>query len=139
MHGPSPEAFDSREVVGIARAHDHFLCGRDCYHSAAAGTPGQRDNLCPFADTLPSIPASSRRVHLAVCRREAEEKYRKLAETLDAEVRARTRDLEERNTEILRQSEQLRQLSSRLLREQDEVRRHIASEFHDRAGQTLTV
>jgi hypothetical protein len=29
-------------------------------------------------------------------RKEAEENYRKLAETLDAEVRARTRDLEER-------------------------------------------
>jgi integrase len=38
-------------------------------------------------------------------RKEAEENYRKLAETLDAEVRARTRDLEERNAEILRQSE----------------------------------
>mgnify|MGYP001162074420 CR=1 FL=1 len=72
-------------------------------------------------------------------RREAEEKYRKLAETLDAEVRARTRDLEERNTEILRQSEQVRELSWRLLRAQDEERRHIARELHDSAGQTLTV
>ncbi len=41
----------------------------------------------------------------------AEENYRKLAETLDAEVRARTRELEERNADMLRQSEQLRQLS----------------------------
>ena len=72
-------------------------------------------------------------------RKEAEESYRKLAETLDAEVRARTRDLEERNTEILRQSEQVRELSWRLLRAQDEERRHIARELHDSAGQTLTV
>jgi two-component system, chemotaxis family, sensor kinase Cph1 len=72
-------------------------------------------------------------------RKEAEEKYRKLAETLDAEVRARTRELEERNAEVLRQSEQVRELSWRLLRTQDEERRHIARELHDSAGQTLTV
>jgi len=72
-------------------------------------------------------------------RKDAEDRYRKLAETLDAEVRARTRDLEKRNAEILRQSEQVRELSWRLLRSQDEERRHIARELHDSAGQTLTV
>ena len=65
-------------------------------------------------------------------RKEAEEKYRKLAQTLDAEVRARTRELEE-------QSARVRDLSWRLLRSQDEERRHIARELHDSAGQTLTV
>ncbi|HEY3973177.1 MAG TPA: PAS domain S-box protein [Candidatus Sulfotelmatobacter sp.] len=65
-------------------------------------------------------------------RKEAEEKYRKLVQTLDAEVRARTRELEE-------QSNQVRKLSWRLLRTQDEERRHIARELHDSAGQTLTV
>jgi PAS domain S-box-containing protein len=72
-------------------------------------------------------------------RKEAEEKYHKLVETLDAEVRARTRELEQRNAEVLRQSEQVRELSWRLLRAQDEERRHIARELHDSAGQTLTV
>ena len=72
-------------------------------------------------------------------RKEAEEKYRKLAETLDAEVQARTRELEQRNAEVLRQAEQVRELSWRLLRTQDEERRHIARELHDSAGQTLTV
>lgn len=68
-----------------------------------------------------------------------EERYRKLSETLDAEVRARTRELEQRNADVLKQSEQLRELSRRLLRAQDEERRHIARELHDSAGQTLTV
>ena len=65
-------------------------------------------------------------------RKEAEENFRKLAQTLDAEVRARTREVEE-------QSNQVRELSWRLLKSQDEERRHIARELHDSAGQTLTV
>jgi len=65
-------------------------------------------------------------------RKEAEENFRRLAQTLDAEVRTRTRELEE-------QSNQVRELSWRLLRSQDEERRHIARELHDSAGQTLTV
>jgi PAS domain S-box-containing protein len=65
-------------------------------------------------------------------RKTAEENFRKLAHTLDAEVRARTQELEE-------QSNQVRELSWRLLRSQDEERRHIARELHDCAGQTLTV
>ena len=65
-------------------------------------------------------------------RKEAEDNFRKLARTLDAEVRARTRELEE-------QSNRVRQLSRQLLRSQDEERRHIARELHDSVGQTLTV
>jgi PAS domain S-box-containing protein len=67
----------------------------------------------------------------------AEENYRILAETLDAEVRLRTKELEQRNVEVVQQSEQLRDLSSRLLQAQDAERRHIARELHDSAGQTL--
>ena len=69
----------------------------------------------------------------------AQEDYRSLSESLDAEVRVRTRELEERNQEVLRQSEQLRELARRLMLAQDEERRHIARELHDSAGQTLTV
>jgi PAS domain S-box-containing protein len=71
--------------------------------------------------------------------RQSEERFRKLSETLDAEVRARTEQLEERNADILRQAELLRELAHRLLQAQDDERRHIARELHDSAGQTLTV
>jgi PAS domain S-box-containing protein len=75
----------------------------------------------------------------ATALRQSEERLRKLSAELDAEVRARTRELEERNADVLRQSAQLQELSWRLLRIQDEERRHIARELHDSAGQTLTV
>jgi PAS domain S-box-containing protein len=71
--------------------------------------------------------------------RKSEERFRTLSETLDAEVRARTKELELRNWDVEKQSEQLRELSWRLMSTQDEERRHIARELHDSAGQTLTV
>ncbi len=67
----------------------------------------------------------------------AEENYRTLAETLELEVRERTKELEHRNIEILKQSEQLRGVSHRLMQIQDDERRHIARELHDSAGQIL--
>ena len=71
--------------------------------------------------------------------RESEERYRQLVETLETQVRARTIELENRNFDMLRQSDLLREFSQRLLRTQDEERRHIARELHDSAGQTLAV
>ncbi len=68
----------------------------------------------------------------------SEERFRALAETLDFQVCERTRQLQERNAEITRQTEQIRQLSFRLLKLQDDERRRLARELHDSAGQTLT-
>lgn len=68
----------------------------------------------------------------------SEEKLRTLADELESQVRARTGELEQRNAEIVLQSEQVRELSRRLLQAQDEERRHIARELHDSAGQIVT-
>jgi len=70
--------------------------------------------------------------------REREDEYRKLAETLDSEVRVRTRELEQRNAEVLEQARKVQGLSRSLMQVQDDERRHIARELHDSAGQTLT-
>jgi len=69
--------------------------------------------------------------------RESEERFRHLAETLDAEVRLRTGELEERTTEVLRRADQVRILSHRLMRAQDDERRKLARELHDSTGQLL--
>jgi PAS domain S-box-containing protein len=69
--------------------------------------------------------------------RESQERLRALAETLENQVRSRTAELEERNNEVLFQSDQLRVLSVRLMETQDEQSRRIARELHDSAGQIV--
>ena len=69
--------------------------------------------------------------------RESEEQLRDLADGLETQVRARTRELEHRNREALERTQQLRELWNRLVRTQDEERRHIARELHDSVGQYL--
>jgi PAS domain S-box-containing protein len=72
-------------------------------------------------------------------RKQAEEDYRRLTESLESEVRARTAELEERNRDLLIQSDRFRDLSLRIMKLQDEERRHVARELHDSASQTLAV
>lgn len=69
--------------------------------------------------------------------RESEEKYKNLVAHLEEQVQLRTRELVERNAEVLQQAEQLRGLSHRLMQIQDEERRRIARDLHDSAGQYL--
>lgn len=69
----------------------------------------------------------------------SDERFRAIAENLDAQVRARTAELEMRSAEVYEQSERLRDLSARLLQAQDDERRRIARELHDSVGQILTV
>jgi PAS domain S-box-containing protein len=88
--------------------------------------------VCYFRDISDQVRA---RISIS----ESEDRFRKLAETLESEVRIRTRELEERNSEVLEQAQTVHALSRNLMHVQDEERRHIARELHDSAGQTLTV
>lgn len=71
--------------------------------------------------------------------RQSEERYRRIADTLENQVAERTSQLEDRNNDVLNQSRQLRDLTVRLMETQDQERRHIARELHDSAGQTIAV
>ena len=88
--------------------------------------------VCYFRDI-------SEQVRARVAISESEDRFRKLAETLESEVRVRTRELEERNSEVLQQAQTVQSLARSLMHVQDEERRHIARELHDSAGQTLVV
>jgi PAS domain S-box-containing protein len=88
--------------------------------------------VCYFRDISDQV-----RARIAIS--ESEDRFRKLAETLESQVRIRTRELEERNSEVLEQAQTVQSLSRALTQVQDEERRHIARELHDSAGQTLTV
>jgi len=67
----------------------------------------------------------------------SEERLHRLTEDLESQVSVRTLELEQRNAEVFKQTEQLRELSNRLLKTQDEERRRIARELHDGVGQLL--
>lgn len=129
--------------------------------SARAGEESRIEGLDSGADDYLVKPFSARELlarvksHLAIARirqesaereralrLEAERnelRFRTLSEKLDLQVRERTKELVEKNADVLRQSQQLRELSWQLLHTQDEERRHIARELHDSAGQTLAV
>lgn len=115
--------------------------------SARAGEESRVEGLHAGADDYLVKPFSAREllarvqslIEITRFRQQARDDYRKLAESLETEVRIRTKELEERNIEVLRQAEQLHDLSLSLLRAQDQERRNIARELHDSAGQTLAV
>ena len=69
--------------------------------------------------------------------KQAEKGLRASNELSEEQVRIGTRELKERNAEILEQAETLRVLSSRLMQSQDDERRKIARELHDSVGQDL--
>lgn len=71
--------------------------------------------------------------------RQNEERLRQLADGLESQVRERTKELEERNAEVLAQANELQELSNRLMQSQDIERRHIARELHDSSGQIVAV
>ena len=82
----------------------------------------------------------SQRRQSEIALRQSEERFRRLAETLDAEVRARTDELEQRNREVLAQAEQVRQLSWQLLPRRMKNGAMIAANLHVDSGRpTLAV
>lgn len=115
--------------------------------SARAGEESRVEGMHAGADDYLIKPFSARellarisaRLEITRLQGEGERRYRELAESLEKQVRARTEQLEQRTSELVKQSEDIRNLSAQLLQLQNEERRHIARELHDSAAQTLAL
>jgi PAS domain S-box-containing protein len=70
-------------------------------------------------------------------RKRTEARLKDLHDDLELRVSERTAELQEKNRELMKQTDVVRDLSGRLLQIQDEERRRIARELHDSAGQLL--
>ena len=88
--------------------------------------------ISPVKDSAGNIVGASKvarditaQVRAAELLRDSEDRFRRLSQSLDSEVRSRTREL--------------RELSWQLMSARDEERRHVARELHDSAGQSLAV
>ena len=93
--------------------------------------------VSPVRDSRGVIVGASKIARDITERKEAELAQRELREQLEARVRERTADLQEKNAELSRHTDLVRELSARLLQSQDEERRRIARELHDSAGQII--
>ena len=130
------QVFDTRQTVRDETAY-----------KSPTGVVGYYDYIfCPVFDAQGNVEVVAgttrnitERKRTENALRESEQRLRTLAESLESQVRARTTELEQRNLDVLKQSEELRDLSARLMHIQDQERRHIARELHDSAGQTLAV
>lgn len=97
-----------------------------------------RDGSIRFADrTLNPVLNDCGEVVMVVASGLDITEYRQLRSMLEERVTDRTRELESKNLELVRQTEVVRELSARLLQIQDEERRRIARELHDSVGQML--
>jgi PAS domain S-box-containing protein len=88
--------------------------------------------ISPVKDSAGSIIGASKiarditdQVRAAEALHNSERELRRLSESLDSQVRSRTRELQE--------------LSWQIMRSRDEERRYVARELHDSAGQSLAV
>jgi PAS domain S-box-containing protein len=97
-----------------------------------------RDGSVRFADrTLNPVQNERGEVVMIVASALDNTEHRQLRNVLEERVRDRTRELETKNVELVRQTDVVRELSARLLQIQDEERRRIARELHDSVGQML--
>jgi PAS domain S-box-containing protein len=115
----------------VTRAARGELVQEECYYSLADGTLRfAHRTLSPVLDDAGNL------VMIVATGLDITEQ-KELREKLEARVKLRTQELEEKNAVLLEQAETVRELSGRLLRAQDEERRRIARDLHDSSGQIL--
>jgi len=124
---------EEREIAktSVATAHKGLAVREECQYAL-------RDGTIRFADrTLNPVQNETGETVMIVCSGLDITEHRQLRSMLEERVHERTRELESKNLELVRQTEVVRELSARLLQIQDEERRRIARELHDSVGQML--
>ncbi|HEV2306483.1 MAG TPA: DUF4118 domain-containing protein [Candidatus Acidoferrales bacterium] len=87
---------------------------------------------------MASAEANLQEAHAAIAEQKRfEQELNESRRQLEFQVQERTRELEKRNVELVKQADLVRELSGRLLEMRDEERRHIARELHDGLGQII--
>jgi len=115
----------------VAKAASGELVREECYFCLPDGSKR-------FADrTLSPVIDNAGNIVMIVATGLDMTEQKELRERLEAHVKMRTQELEEKNQTLLEQAETVRELSRRLLRAQDEERRRIARDLHDSSGQIL--
>jgi PAS domain S-box-containing protein len=104
------------------------------YETVRVTKSGERLNVS--ITVSPILDSSGRIVGASKIARDITEQ-KDFREKLEARVRQRTQELEEKNHALFEQAQTVRELSGRLLRAQDDERRRIARDLHDSAGQIL--
>ncbi len=124
---------EEREIAktSVTTAHKGLAVREECQYVL-------RDGTIRFADrTLNPVQNETGETVMIVCSGLDITEHRQLRSMLEERVHERTRELESKNLELVRQTEVVRELSARLLQIQDEERRRIARELHDSVGQML--
>jgi len=93
--------------------------------------------ISPVRNRDGRIVGASKIAHDITERKLVEARLKAAHEGLEQRVRERTAEFQEKNEELIKQSEVVRDLSARLLQSQDAERRRIARELHDSVGQLL--
>jgi PAS domain S-box-containing protein len=128
-HNLEEEAVRLKAMVTKAAAGESARA--ECQYIGTDGTLRAADR------TLSPVKDEAGNIMLLIATGKDVTEQKEMRDELERKVVERTRELNEKNTEIAQQASRLRDLSTRLLKVQDDERRRIARELHDSAGQEL--
>ncbi|HEY2118403.1 MAG TPA: PAS domain S-box protein [Candidatus Acidoferrum sp.] len=133
---PELQGEETAILKRISAGHcvDHFETTR---RKKTGDTVSVSLTISPVRDREGRIVGASKIARDITERKLTEARLKAVHDELEERVRERTAEFQEKNEELIEQSQVVRDLSARLLQSQDAERRRIARELHDSVGQLL--